>query len=182
MRRIVATLCLAVFATVLCTGLLAASRSALAGEAQAAMRPVGPMIDKIIVEKGKRTLTLMSEGRAVKSWPVALGFEPGGHKQYEGDGRTPEGWYVIDYRNDESIYYRSLRISYPNDADRASAWARGQSPGGDIYIHGQPTTIKSSLRAKTMKDWTAGCIAVQNDVMDELWSLIQVGTPIEIFP
>lgn len=181
MRRFVATLCLAVFAAILTAGLIAA-RPATAGEALAAMRPVGPVIDKIVVEKGKRTLTLMAEGRAVKSWPIALGWEPTGHKEYEGDGRTPEGWYVIDYRNDESIYYRSLRISYPNASDRASAYSRGRSPGGDIYIHGQPTTMKSSLRAKTMKDWTAGCIAVSNDAMDQLWSLIEVGTPIEIFP
>ncbi|MCA1940616.1 MAG: L,D-transpeptidase family protein [Caenispirillum bisanense] len=181
MRRCVATLCLAVCVTVL-TAVLLAPRPAAAGEAVAAMRPMGSMIDKIVVEKGKRVLTLMSEGRAVKTWPIALGWEPDGHKQYEGDGRTPEGWYVIDYRNDESIYYRSLRISYPNGEDRASAAARGKSPGGDIYIHGQPTTIKSSLRAKTMKDWTAGCIAVSNDAMDELWALIDIGTPIEIFP
>lgn len=75
-----------------------------------------------------------------------------------------------------------MRISYPNDADRAQAQARGVNPGGQIYIHGQPSTMKSFLRAKRMKDWTAGCIAVSDDAMDELWELVQVGTPIEIRP
>lgn len=183
MRRFLATLTLAVCA---CAAIAAVTvstpRPAMAGEALAAVNPTAMIIDKIIVEKTERRLTLLSEGRPVRTWPIALGWEPEGHKRYEGDGRTPEGWYVIDFRNPDSIYYRSLRISYPNPQDRAAAAAIGKSPGGDIYIHGQPTTIKSSLRAKTMKDWTAGCVAVSNDAMDEIWRLVDLGTPIEILP
>lgn len=177
MRRMLATLCL----LAVC-GLLLAVRPAAAGEAKAAINPTADLIDKIVVDKTARQMSVLREGQVVKSWPIALGFAPEGHKTQEGDGKTPEGWYVIDYRNPESEYYLSLRISYPNDADRAQAQSRGVSPGGQIYIHGQPSTMKSFLRAKRMKDWTAGCIAVSDEAMDELWQLVQLGTPIEIHP
>lgn len=177
MRRVLASLCL----VVVC-GLVLAIRPAVAGEAQAAVNPKQSFIDKIIVEKSSRRLMILSGDQVVKSWPIALGWAPSGHKVQEGDGRTPEGWYTIDYRNPDSDYYLSLRISYPNTMDRAAADARGVSPGGQIYIHGQPTTMKSALRAKRLKDWTAGCIAVSNEAMDELWRLVDLGTPIEIFP
>jgi murein L,D-transpeptidase YafK len=177
MRRVFAALCL----LAMC-GVLTTIRPAMAGEAQAAVNPAVGYIDKIVVDKTARQLQIMREGAVVRSWPIGLGFEPEGHKTQEGDGKTPEGWYVIDYRNPESEYYLSLRISYPNDADRAQAAARGVSPGGQIYIHGQPSGIKGSLRAKRMKDWTAGCIAVSDEAMDELWRLVDLGTPIEIHP
>lgn len=177
MRRLIACLSL----LVVCA-LLLGPRAALAGEAHAAVHPPQSMIDKIVVEKGNRRLMLLSGGVVQRTWPIALGWEPTGHKAQEGDGRTPEGWYVIDFRNPDSDYYRSLRISYPNSTDAASAAARGVSPGGQIFIHGQPTTMKSYLRAKRMQDWTAGCIAVSNDAMDEIWRLVDLGTPIEIFP
>lgn len=177
MRRVIACLGL----MVLC-GLILAARPATAGEAMAAVNPTQSFVEKIIVEKSSRRIMLLSGGTVVRSWPIALGWAPDGHKAEEGDGRTPEGWYTIDYRNPDSDYYLSLRISYPNTADAAQAAARGVSPGGQIFIHGQPTTMKSYLRAKRMKDWTAGCIAVSNEAMDEIWRLVDLGTPIEIFP
>lgn len=114
MRRLFAVLCL-----VAVYGLVLAARPASAGEAQAAINPTADIIDKIVVNKTARQLSILRDGEVVKRWPIGLGFSPEGHKIQEGDGKTPEGSYVIDYRNPNSDYYLSLRISYPNEADRA---------------------------------------------------------------
>jgi murein L,D-transpeptidase YafK len=132
--------------------------------------------DRIIVNKGRREMLLLHGESVLRVYRVALGRDPLGHKQQEGDGRTPEGSYTIDRRNPRSRYYLSLRISYPNAADRAQAAGRGVDPGGDIMIHG--------LKDGTVQDgdWTQGCIAVTDSEMDEIWGLIVVGTPIRIDP
>ena len=122
-----------------------------------------------------------SSGQA--TWTVEgiqFGDAPVGHKQFEGDERTPEGRYTIHTRNPQSAYYLSLRIDYPNARDRAFAAAKGRSPGGDIFIHGQPNAAPSGMRIAG--DWTDGCIAVSNAEMDLLWSAIPDGTPIDIRP
>lgn len=137
--------------------------------------------DKVVVIKHKRVLQLLWRGRVVRSYKVALGFNPKGHKAKEGDGRTPEGTYVIDWRNPKSRFTLSLHISYPNRADRARARARGVSPGGAIFIHGQPNGVNMG-KAHTLRDWTLGCIAVTNEEIREIWRAVPNGTPIEIRP
>lgn len=138
--------------------------------------------DFLLIEKGRRTLTLYEAGKPIRSYRVALGFQPEGPKQEEGDGRTPEGLYVIDYRNEQSRFHRSLHISYPNESDRRRAEARGVSPGGEIMIHGLPEGWGWLGIFHRELDWTDGCIAVTNEEMDEIWARVSEGTPIEIRP
>jgi len=122
-------------------------------------------------------MLLLHRESLVRSYRIALGRDPSGHKLREGDGRTPEGRYTIDRRNPKSAYYLSLHISYPNEEDRERARAAGVDPGGDIMIHGQPNG-----GMKREGDWTQGCIAVTDAEMDEIWSLVKDGTIIEIGP
>jgi murein L,D-transpeptidase YafK len=139
-------------------------------------------VDRVLVEKAARRLTLLSEGKAVRVYDVALGEEPVGPKEREGDGRTPEGLYVIDGRNPQSRYHRSLRISYPGPEDAARAAKLGVSPGGDIMIHGLQNGLGWIGALHRTHDWTRGCIAVTNDEIEEIWDLVPDGTPIEIRP
>ena len=122
-------------------------------------------------------MLLLRGESVVRSYRVSLGREPAGHKQREGDGRTPEGRYTIDRRNPKSAYHLSLHISYPSQADRERARAAGVDPGGDIMIHGQPNG-----GAPREGDWTQGCIAVTDAEMDEIWSLVPDGAAVEILP
>ena len=119
---------------------------------------------------------LMHHDQVLEAYEFELGFAPEGDKQVEGDGRTPEGRYFIDRRNPESAYYLSLGISYPNDADRAEARELGQSPGGDIFIHGTPRPFRGQ------DDWTWGCIAVTNAEMRQIYAMVRTGTIIDIYP
>lgn len=136
--------------------------------------------DFLLVDKSDRTLTAYFAGEPVRVYEgISFGDDPAGHKQFEGDERTPEGRYTIDARNPNSAYHLSLRISYPNAQDRAFAERLGRSPGGDIFIHGQPNTLPMGRLAG---DWTDGCIAVSNQEMQELWDAVPDGTPIEIRP
>lgn len=145
------------------------------------VRPVRlPAADFVLVDKSDRTLTLFSGGRPYRNYGgIQFGDAPDGHKRFEGDERTPEGRYAIDYRNPQSSYHLSLHISYPNAADRAYATASGRSPGGEIFIHGQPNGLGSG---RMPGDWTDGCIALANAEIEELWRLVPDGTPIEIRP
>ena len=141
--------------------------------------PLAGRIDRILIEKAARRLTLWQEGRPVREYRIALGFAPEGHKTQQGDGRTPEGRYRIDRRNPESKYHLSLGLDYPRPADRARAAAAGVPPGGDIFIHGQP----NGFGAVTLRhDWTAGCIAVANAEIEEMWRVAGIGTEVEIRP
>jgi len=134
----------------------------------------------ILVDKSDRTLTLYEGGTAVRIYHgLQFGNAPIGHKRFEGDERTPEGLYVIDTRNPDSDYHLSLRISYPNAQDRAFAEEQGRSPGGDIFLHGQPNALPAG---RVPGDWTDGCIAFSNQEIEELWGAIPDGTPIEIRP
>lgn len=133
--------------------------------------------DSVLVDKSERRLDLLRAGAVIASFPVMLGFNPDGHKTREGDGRTPEGDYVLDWRNPQSRFYLSLHVSYPNPADREQAAVRGVSPGGDIFIHGTP-----GWYATIGGDWTLGCIAVSNGDMDTIWKSVADGTPITIQP
>ncbi len=135
---------------------------------------VGPPVTGLVVNKSTRRLYLLNGNKALRAFDIQLGSNPVGHKRLEGDGRTPEGAYIIDRRNPNSQYYLSVGISYPNVQDLAYAQAMGASPGGDIFIHGTP---KEKLRNK---DWTAGCIAVTNDEVVEIYAMVRNGTPITI--
>lgn len=139
-------------------------------------------VDKVLVIKHERTLQLLSHGHAVKTYKVALGGEPIGPKRKQGDHRTPEGVYVLDSRNVHSQFYKSIHISYPNQQDKARAAAAHVSPGGDVFIHGLPNGYGAIGSAHRLRDWTDGCIAVTDSEMDEIWSLVRNGTPIEIRP
>jgi hypothetical protein len=139
-------------------------------------------VDMVVVHKAARTLTLSARGRSVKVYKIALGRNPVGHKQQEGDGRTPEGRYVIDFRKRDSAFHRALHISYPNVDDRARARRRGVSPGGAIMIHGLKNGFGAVGAAHRLRDWTDGCIAVTNPEIEEIWRLVRDGTPIEIRP
>ncbi|MBV7380050.1 L,D-transpeptidase family protein [Maritimibacter sp. DP4N28-5] len=138
----------------------------------------GPEVTEIFVFKGTRKMYLMHHDRALATYDIDLGFAPDGHKEQKGDGRTPEGTYYIDRRNPDSAYHLSVGINYPNTEDRERAKEAGVSPGGDIFIHGGPT--KSSDRNK--KDWTAGCIAVTNKEIEDIYAMVRNGTPIHIIP
>ena len=138
--------------------------------------------DQVIVVKSVRTLTLMSNGRVLREYKVALGGSPTGAKQQQGDHRTPEGHYILDRRNPKSRFHKSIHISYPNEKDRREAARRGVSPGGDIMVHGLPNGFGWLGEVHRAQDWTDGCIAVTNSEIDEIWDLVADGTPIEIKP
>ncbi len=140
----------------------------------------GPPVTSIIVNKSARQMMLLSGNKAIKVYQIGLGTVPIGHKNFEGDGRTPEGAYYIDRRNPNSRYHLSVGVSYPNDYDRAFALASGQSPGGDIFIHGQGPEGK--VLSKQRRDWTVGCIAVTDEEVEDIYAMVQDGTPIYIYP
>ena len=141
-----------------------------------------PHADRVIVHKKEHTMELMQAGQVIKTYKIALGRNPVGPKEREGDFRTPEGVYVIDSRNAKSQCHRSLHISYPNAADREHARKLGVSPGGDISIHGILNGYGYLGAAHRRWDWTYGCIAVTDQEIEEIWKLVDNGTPIEILP
>lgn len=136
----------------------------------------GPEVTSVQVHKADRKMYLLHHDKVLKKYDVALGFAPQGHKQFEGDGKTPEGTYFINRRNPNSEFHLSLGISYPNAADREFAELNGKSPGGDIFIHGW------SRRPIRQRDWTAGCIAVKDREIETVYAMIRDGTPIYILP
>ncbi len=138
--------------------------------------------DRVVVLKKERTLELMSAGRVLNTYKVALGREPTGSKVRQGDHKTPEGIYVLDHRNNHSRFYRSIHISYPNAQDRTEAARLGADPGGDIMIHGLPNGFGWLGTLHRKMDWTDGCIAVTDEEMDEIWRVVPDGTRIEIRP
>ncbi len=157
-----------VFASVLLAGSSAAQGGSL------------PTADFVLVDKSDRMLTLYADGRAFRTIAdIQFGDQPSGPKRFEGDERTPEGRYTIDYANPDSSYWLSLHISYPDAADRAYAAARGRSPGGAIFIHGQPNWLPVG---RLSGDWTDGCVALSNAEIELLWQVVPDGTPIEIRP
>jgi len=139
----------------------------------------GPEVTRVEVHKAKRKMYLVHHDKVLRQFDIGLGFNPVGHKQVEGDSRTPEGVYYIDRRNPNSNFHLSLGISYPNADDRARARAIGKSPGGDIFIHGRAG--KHTLRNRG-RDWTDGCIAVTDREMEDIYAMVRDGTPIRINP
>lgn len=146
-----------------------------------AYAPADQQADAIIVSKSDRKLYLLRGGAVLKTYDIAMGSDwDQGHKQREGDMRTPEGSYMIDWRNENSIAHLSLHISYPNEADAAAAAAGGYSPGGNIMIHGLPNGWGAWGGLHRLVNWTDGCVAVTNEEMREIWSLVPTGTPISL--
>ena len=148
--------------------------------AAAAAESEPPLAAAVVVEKQARRLTVLDErGRPMRTISgIQLGDAPHGHKRFQGDERTPEGRYTIDWSNPDSAYHLSLHISYPNAADQAYAASQGRSAGGMIMIHGQP----NGMAGRAPGDWTDGCIALANEEIEYLWQLVPDGTVIEILP
>ncbi len=141
-----------------------------------------PVADFVLVEKGDRELHLMRDGAIFRTFDIALGIQPRGDKQQEGDFRTPEGRYILDSRNPNSEYFLSIHVSYPNQEDRRQAREMGVSPGGAIMVHGQPNSPTRSEAYYRTQDWTNGCIALSNSDMIDMWLMTGENTPIEIRP
>lgn len=139
-------------------------------------------VDHVLVLKGERQLLLMQGETVLARFPVALGGAPEGPKRQEGDERTPEGRYVLDWRKPNSSYFRALHVSYPDEADVARAAAAGVPPGGAIMVHGTPNWAFGLGSLLQYFDWTNGCIALSNDDMQVVWDRVKDGTPIEIRP
>ena len=138
--------------------------------------------DAVLVIKSEKRLYLISNGERFASLPVTFGAEPVGHKQQQGDERTPEGHYMLDYKNENSKFYKSIHISYPSQKDWLSAKQSGLDPGGDIMIHGQTNGWEWASPLAQLFPWTDGCVALSNKNMDKVWAAVDAGTPIEIRP
>ena len=142
--------------------------------------PLTGTVDRIVIEKAARRMQLFQDGKPVRTYQIALGFTPAGDKARQGDGKTPEGEFSIDRRNDESAFHLSLGLNYPRPKDVQRASEAGYSPGGDIFIHGQPNALPEGSRLKG--DWTAGCIALTNAEIREIWAVAPIGTKVEVRP
>ena len=136
----------------------------------------GPQVTRVVVMKGERQMYLLHQDAVLKAYRVDLGFAPQGDKKVRGDGRTPEGSYLIDRRNPNSLYHLSIGVSYPNVDDMMEARSLAADPGGDIFIHGHGT------KRRQQTDWTAGCIAITNKEIEDVYAMVRDGTPIDILP
>lgn len=159
---------------VLCVGLATAAPALSASEFRAA--------DLVVIEKGQRQMKLFAAGRQIARYYIALGQNPVGSKRCRGDNRTPEGTYSIVGRKPNSDFYRALRISYPSEEDVARARQMGCDPGGDIMIHGLRPGSEENLLRHLYTDWTQGCVAVTNEEIEQIWSMVPDGTRVEIRP
>ncbi len=144
--------------------------------------PTPVKADRIVIVKSTRTMTLMKDGKTLKTYKVSLGTEPVGPKQQQGDHKTPEGEYFVDEKVPNSRFHRALHLSYPSAADRARAHKLGVSPGGDVEIHGLGKEFAWVGSMQRTVDWTDGCVAVTNEEIEEIYAMVSVGTPVEIRP
>jgi murein L,D-transpeptidase YafK len=177
-RRLRAILCRKIAPT----AILALAFFTISVHANSAPSSPQPKVDSILILKKDHLLELLSGGKVIRTYKVALGRGGLAPKQREGDARTPEGHYIIDFRNDRSGYDRALHISYPNAEDRKRAAQLGVAPGGAIMIHGIENGFGWMGSAHRLYDWTLGCVAVTDPEIDEIWNLVPVGTPVEIRP
>lgn len=162
--------------------IVAAATLLMSAVAGLAADKVADPVTLVVVRKSAYVLELHSNDRIVATFPVALGAQPQGHKSREGDERTPEGRYLLDWRNTQSGYHRSIHVSYPDLEDVKAARAAGVEPGGMIMIHGQKNYFGWAAPITQLFNWTNGCIAVRNEDMDAIWDSVPNGTPIEIRP
>jgi murein L,D-transpeptidase YafK len=152
--------------------------ASVSGAAQAG----GPTIEKVLILKQERRLEVISGGEVIRTYRIALGRQPVGHKQEVGDQRTPEGIYTIDWRHDSADFNLSMHLDYPNLKDQIAAYKRGVDPGGMIMIHGTPIDEEYPEWFFEGLDWTNGCIALTNPHMRELWDLVPNGTLVDVKP
>ena len=138
--------------------------------------------DEVLVSKADKRLHLIKDKKILRSFDVVFGENPIGHKQQEGDERTPEGSYTLDYKKEDSAYFRAIHISYPNAQDIAQAKAKNVKPGGAIMIHGQRNGFGWAARLTQQFNWTNGSIALTNEDMQVVWDSVLPGTPIVIKP
>ena len=138
--------------------------------------------DYVLVQKSAKTLSLYQQGKLIGSFPVVFGASPVGHKQQEGDEKTPEGIYTLDYKKEDSAFYKAIHISYPNEKDIEQAKSKGVSPGGAIMVHGQRNYFGWAYFISQRFNWTNGCVALSNDNMEQVWQSVESGTKIEIKP
>jgi len=138
----------------------------------------------IVVDKSDHLMHVFAKDRKIATYRVGFGANPVGHKQQEGDKRTPEGRYTLDYKNARSTFFKSMHISYPNAADKANAKRLGVSAGGDIMIHGQANdpVARAAIDRYPLPDWTYGCISMKNEELQKLWDVVSIPTPIQILP
>jgi murein L,D-transpeptidase YafK len=160
---------------------MSATDAAVAGTASMATGSM-LMADKLLVRKSERRLYVLRAGQVLREYRVALGLNPQGHKQREGDSKTPEGQYKLIRRNPRSDFFLSMEISYPNGSDLSRAHRQGVKPGGAIMLHGWPNIPRKTADYYQSADWTDGCIAVSNADMVEIWLMTPLETPIEIVP
>lgn len=153
---------------------------AQSGRPREHIQPSAVKVDKVIVQKTKHIMTLHEGDKIIRSYKISIGGGGLERKQFRGDNKTPEGLYIIDGRNEKSAFYRSLHISYPSPADTQNAKSQGRDPGDNIMIHGMRNGLGWIGSLHRLVDWTAGCIAVTDAEMDEIWTLVPNGTPIEI--
>lgn len=146
------------------------------------LAPYNPPVDMVMVFKEDRVLLLIKNGSIYRQYNISLGKDPVGQKHMEGDGRTPEGIYKISAKPVYSNFYLALQISYPNKVQRARAKKMGVDPGGNIMIHGMKNGLGFIGQFHTLRDWTSGCIAVTDTEIDEIYSLVKIGTPVHIYP
>jgi murein L,D-transpeptidase YafK len=144
--------------------------------------PAGSIINKIVVEKSKREMSVFGNDKLLKTYKISLGHCPAGNKEYEGDNKTPEGSYIINDKNPNSVCHKNLGISYPNEQDLAEAKKKGKPAGGQIKIHGLLNGKGYIGKFHRWKDWTNGCIGVTDEEIDELYQHTPIGTPIVIKP
>lgn len=161
---------------------LSAVAAALWAHWPAEVLPLEARADRVVVKKSARELQLLRAGTVLKTYSVSLGGQPVGPKRQEGDQRTPEGEFLLDWRNPQSSYHLSLHVSYPTAADVERARRDGVSPGGEIMVHGLPNGMGWIGRWHRLRDWTAGCVAVTNPEIREIWRAVPDGTPITILP
>ena len=144
--------------------------------------PKDTKVDQVVVYKSKREMQLLYQNNILRTYPISMGANPIGHKEQEGDERTPEGTYMLDSRNSKSIAFLALHVSYPNKTDTEKAKLRNVSPGGLIMVHGIKNGFGWVGKLHTLWNWTNGCIAINNDEMQEFWDIVPTGTPIIIHP
>jgi murein L,D-transpeptidase YafK len=147
-----------------------------------ASETAGLKAERVVVDKSESRLYLIRDEEPFASFRVSFGGDPNGHKVREGDQKTPEGWYVLDYKVQDSQFHRSIHVSYPNPRDIENARELGVEPGGQIMIHGQPNGWRWLGPFSQFVDWTDGCIALTDNNMDKVWAAVDPGTPIHIKP
>jgi murein L,D-transpeptidase YafK len=163
-------------------GLAVALLLGISGPSLARSSSPAARADTILIVKHERTLYLLQDDHVLRSYHIALGLNPTGAKEHQWDFRTPEGSYIIDFRQQHSHYFKALHISYPSPADLRRSSTLHRPAGGDIFIHGEPNRPTRPVDYYKTRDWTNGCIALADEDLQDLWDLTAGRTTVEILP